>query len=92
MSDGRSYSVLTAFSVITLPMCMPINRSTLEAELQGVLKGNQHMNGQNCRSICRSFSLGGEIESRLAYTQESEGQNLPERPFASWRNQERVGL
>ena len=25
--------------------------------------------------------LGGEIESRLAYTQQSEGQNLPERPF-----------
>jgi hypothetical protein len=24
--------------------------------------------------------LGGEIESRLAYTQKSEGQNLPERP------------
>jgi len=25
--------------------------------------------------------LGGEIASRLAYTQKSEGQNLPERPF-----------
>ena len=25
-------------------------------------------------------TLGGEIESRLAYTQKSEGQNLPERP------------
>ena len=25
-------------------------------------------------------SLGGEIGSRLAYTQQSEGQNLPERP------------
>jgi hypothetical protein len=34
--------------------------------------------------------LGGEIASRLAYTQQSEGQNLPERPFsfASWCNQE----
>ena len=29
----------------------------------------------------REFPLGGEIESRLAYTQESEGQNLPERPI-----------
>jgi hypothetical protein len=38
------------------------------------------------------FSLGGEIGSRLAYTQESEGQNLLERPFASWRNQQRAGL
>ena len=36
--------------------------------------------------------LGGEIESRLAYTQKSEGQNLPGRPFASWRNQQRAGL
>jgi hypothetical protein len=26
-------------------------------------------------------TLGSEIESRLAYTQQSEGQNLPERPF-----------
>jgi len=26
------------------------------------------------------FTLGGEIESRLAYTQKSEGQNLPGRP------------
>jgi len=26
-------------------------------------------------------TLGGEIASRLAYTQQSEGQNLPERPF-----------
>jgi hypothetical protein len=25
--------------------------------------------------------LGGEIESCLAYTQKSEGQNLPERPI-----------
>ena len=25
--------------------------------------------------------LGGEIASRLAYTQQSKGQNLPERPF-----------
>jgi hypothetical protein len=25
-------------------------------------------------------ALGGEIASRLAYTQKSEGQNLPERP------------
>ena len=40
------------------------------------------------------IALGGEIGSRLAYTQKSEGQNLPERPFpfASWCNQERVGL
>lgn len=36
--------------------------------------------------------LGGEIESRLVYTQKSRGQNLPERPFASWRNQQRAGL
>src|ERR1039457_3186718 len=34
-----------------------------------------------CRYCCRSFSLGGEIESRLAYTQKSEGQNLPGRPL-----------
>jgi hypothetical protein len=27
----------------------------------------------------RKHTLGGEIESRLAYTQKSEGQNLPER-------------
>ena len=26
-------------------------------------------------------TLGGEIASRLAYTQKSEGQNLPERPL-----------
>jgi hypothetical protein len=26
--------------------------------------------------------LGSETESRLAYTQQSEGQHLPERPFA----------
>jgi len=26
-------------------------------------------------------TLGGEIESRLAYTQKSEGQNLPGRPL-----------
>ena len=50
------------------------------------------------------LTLGSEIASRLAYTQQSEGQNLPERPafdlssygsagpFASWRNQERAGL
>ena len=38
--------------------------------------------------------LGGEIASRLAYTQKSRGQNLPGRPpsNASWRNQERAGL
>ena len=29
--------------------------------------------------------LGGEIESRLAYTQKSEGQNLPERPASAGR-------
>jgi hypothetical protein len=42
----------------------------------------------------QSFPLGGETGSRLAYTQQSEGQHLPERPFpfASWCNQERVGL
>ena len=39
------------------------------------------------------FPLGSETGSRLAYTQQSEGQHLPERPsFASWCNQERVGL
>jgi hypothetical protein len=27
--------------------------------------------------------LGSETESRLAYTQQSEGQHLPERPFAA---------
>jgi hypothetical protein len=33
-------------------------------------------------------TLGGEIESRLANTQESRGQNLPERPaFASSSSQ-----
>jgi hypothetical protein len=26
-------------------------------------------------------TLGGETESRLAYTQKSEGQHLPERPI-----------
>lgn len=31
------------------------------------------------------FPLGGEIESRLAYTQESRGQNLPERPAFACR-------
>jgi hypothetical protein len=31
-----------------------------------------------------SFPLGGEIASRLAYTQKSEGQNLPERPTFAW--------
>ena len=36
--------------------------------------------------------LGSQIGSRLAYTQQSEGQNLPERPIALWCNQERVGL
>jgi hypothetical protein len=30
--------------------------------------------------IFNSKTLGGEIESRLAYTQKSEGQNLPGRP------------
>ena len=29
---------------------------------------------------------GGEIESRLAYTQQSEGQNLPERPGLKFEN------
>ena len=40
------------------------------------------------------YPPGGEIASRLAYTQKSRGQNLPGRPssIASWRNQERAGL
>src|ERR1043166_77002 len=38
------------------------------------------------------LSPGGEIESRLAYTQKSEGQNLSGRPFASLHNQECAGL
>ena len=29
---------------------------------------------------------GGEIASRLAYTQKSRGQNLPGRPFFKWQN------
>ena len=29
-------------------------------------------------------TLGGEIASRLAYTQKSRGQNLPGRPNADW--------
>jgi hypothetical protein len=29
----------------------------------------------------RKHPPGGEIESRLAYTQKSRGQNLPGRPF-----------
>jgi hypothetical protein len=37
--------------------------------------------GANPAPAANSFSLGGEIASRLAYTQKSEGQNLPERPF-----------
>src|SRR5690349_13684037 len=49
------------------------------------------------RLVCDTaalHSLGGEIASRLAYTQKSKGQNLPGRPLsiASWRNQERAGL
>ena len=32
---------------------------------------------------CEFETLGGETESRLAYTQKSEGQNLPERPIQS---------
>src|SRR5258708_7977743 len=37
---------------------------------------------------------GGEIVSRLAYTQKSRGQNLPGRPFlnASLHNQQCAGL
>jgi hypothetical protein len=54
--------------------------------------------------IVTSQTLGGEIASRLVYTQKSEGQNLSERPafaqlsfgsacqFALWCNQERAGL
>ena len=37
--------------------------------------------GANPAPAANSLPLGGEIGSRLAYTQKSEGQNLPERPF-----------
>ena len=51
----------------------------------------------------RKHTLGGEIASRLVYTQKSEGQNLPGRPafalratarraIASLHNQECAGL
>src|SRR6266702_6042484 len=36
--------------------------------------------GANPSEASKQFSLGGEIESRLAYTQKSRGQNLPGRP------------
>ena len=39
--------------------------------------------GASPSPAANSFSLGGEIVSRLAYTQKSEGQNLLERPFAA---------
>jgi hypothetical protein len=35
---------------------------------------------------------GGEIASRLAYTQKARGQNLPGRPFASLHSQQCAGL
>src|SRR5712691_10941646 len=37
--------------------------------------------GASPSTAANRFPLGGEIESRLAYTQKSEGQHLPERPF-----------
>ena len=37
--------------------------------------------GANPASAANSFPLGGETGSRLAYTQKSEGQHLPGRPF-----------
>jgi hypothetical protein len=33
----------------------------------------------------RKHTLGGEIASRLAYTQKSDGQNLPGRPACACR-------
>ena len=37
--------------------------------------------GANPAPAANSLALGGEIASRLAYTQQSKGQNLPGRPF-----------
>jgi hypothetical protein len=55
---------------------------------QKALGDNLKYSQNKCRCSCRFLSLGGEIGSRLAYTQKSEGQNLPERPapIGFWSN------
>jgi hypothetical protein len=41
--------------------------------------------GANPAPAANSIALGGEIASRLAYTQQSKGQNLPGRPAFALR-------
>ncbi|SPE54795.1 hypothetical protein SBV1_1940008 [Verrucomicrobia bacterium] len=73
--QGRQFVIATTSgSTISLPGRLNSRTSPFEGERGGASP-----------SPAANLALGGEIESRLAYTQKSEGQNLPERPASACR-------